>query len=188
MKFLKGISSSLFVLQRRERVEREVKRLREEISVKKTAVTTATKGIPANKIEVRPTEQQPQYSGPMGSFNPMLVGLSNEAQMILQASMNNNQNSGSWSPTKQFGMPSIGMDADLEAMENYQPPSSRQLQQPTPSQSLVPLPRSAKISMDEAAEAAVSLAAANTNQPPRMPGAPSRLPNGRPPAIQTGTT
>ena len=39
-----------FFFQRRERVEREVKRLREEISVKKTAVTTATKGIPANKI------------------------------------------------------------------------------------------------------------------------------------------
>ena len=34
---------------RRERVEREVNRLREEISVKKTAGTTATKGIPANK-------------------------------------------------------------------------------------------------------------------------------------------
>ena len=38
-----------FFFQRRERVEREVNRLREEISVKKTAGTTATKGIPANK-------------------------------------------------------------------------------------------------------------------------------------------
>ena len=70
-------------LQRRERVEREVRRLRDEISVKKSAIVTATKGIPANKIEVRPQEQQPQYSGPTMSINPMLVGLSAEAQMIL---------------------------------------------------------------------------------------------------------
>ena len=70
-------------LQRRERVEREVRRLRDEISVKKSAIVTATKGIPANKIEVRPQEQQPQYSGPTMSINPMLVGLSSEAQMIL---------------------------------------------------------------------------------------------------------
>ena len=70
-------------MQRRERVEREVRRLRDEISVKKSAIVTATKGIPANKIEVRPQEQQPQYSGPTMSINPMLVGLSAEAQMIL---------------------------------------------------------------------------------------------------------
>ena len=70
-------------MQRRERVEREVRRLRDEISVKKSAIVTATKGIPANKIEVRPQEQQPQYSGPTMSINPMLVGLSSEAQMIL---------------------------------------------------------------------------------------------------------
>ena len=72
-----------YFLQRRERVEREVRRLRDEISVKKSAIVTATKGIPANKIEVRPQEQQPQYSGPTMSINPMLVGLSAEAQMIL---------------------------------------------------------------------------------------------------------
>ena len=78
---------SAFFFQRRERVEREVKRLREEISVKKTAVTTATKGIPANKIEVRPQDQQPNYSGPTTAFNPMLVGLSNEAQLILATSL-----------------------------------------------------------------------------------------------------
>ena len=72
-----------YFLQRRERVEREVRRLRDEISVKKSAIVTATKGIPANKIEVRPQEQQPQYSGPTMSINPMLVGLSSEAQMIL---------------------------------------------------------------------------------------------------------
>ena len=77
----------LLFFQRRERVEREVKRLREEISVKKTAVTTATKGIPANKIEVRPQDQQPNYSGPTTAFNPMLVGLSNEAQLILATSL-----------------------------------------------------------------------------------------------------
>ena len=70
-------------MQRRERVEREVRRLRDEISVKKSAIVTATKGIPSNKIEVRPQEQQPQYSGPTMSINPMLVGLSAEAQMIL---------------------------------------------------------------------------------------------------------
>jgi len=85
--------------ERRERVEREVKRLREEISVKKTAVTTATKGIPANKIEVRPQDQQPNYSGPTTAFNPMLVGLSNEAQLILATSLGT---TGLVSPSKQL--------------------------------------------------------------------------------------
>ena len=50
-------------------------------------MTTATKGIPANKIEVRPQDQQPNYSGPTTAFNPMLVGLSNEAQLILATSL-----------------------------------------------------------------------------------------------------
>ena len=82
MRYVAFLSIGTF-LQRRERVEREVRRLRDEISVKKSAIVTATKGIPANKIEVRPQEQQPQYSGPTMSINPMLVGLSAEAQMIL---------------------------------------------------------------------------------------------------------
>ncbi len=112
--------------------------------------------------------------------------------MILAASqMSQNTSRDMWSPTKQlFGgnLPNmLGMDPDLAEMENFQP-NSRQGQNATPSGAMVPLPRSAKISMDEAAEAAVSLSAANSNQPPRMPGAQSRLPNGRPPAIQTGTT
>lgn len=177
------VNQLFLCFQRRERVEREVKRLREEISVKKTAVTTATKGIPANKIEVRPQDQQPAFSGPTSAFNPMLVGLSNEAQMILAASMS--ASSGSYSPTKQLMNYDklLEMNPDLAAMENYEPSTSRQSLMPP--QSLAPLPRSAKISMDEAAEAAVSLA---RDQPQRsMPGAQSRLPNGRPPAIQTGT-
>ncbi|XP_059090636.1 uncharacterized protein LOC131886355 isoform X2 [Tigriopus californicus] len=52
--------------QRRERKERMVRKLREEISEKKTAITTVTKGIPFNKIEVRPEDQIPQPS-----FHPL---------------------------------------------------------------------------------------------------------------------
>jgi len=39
-----------------------VRKLREEISVKKTAITTVTKGIPFNRIEVRPQDQLPPQS------------------------------------------------------------------------------------------------------------------------------
>ena len=54
-----NLTKLLSCSQRRERREREVRRLREEISQKKTAIATVTKGIPFNKIEVRPTEQLP---------------------------------------------------------------------------------------------------------------------------------
>jgi len=39
-----------------------VRKLREEISVKKTAIATVTKGIPFNRIEVRPEDQLPPQS------------------------------------------------------------------------------------------------------------------------------
>ena len=116
----------------------------------------------------------------------MLVGLSNEAQLILATS----SLGGSASPVKQLleanaarGLATIEMDKELqEAFGDALPqPPSRNQQTP---QGLTPLPRSAKITMDEAAEAAVDLAKpANTN----FGGTPSKMPNGRPPAIQTGT-
>ena len=83
--------------------------------------------------------------------------------------------------------PAINMDAALDGIGSPQPPASRLQggQQPALPQGSIP-PRSAKITMEEAAESAVTLAA--PDQQPRLPGASSRLPNGRPPAIQTGTT
>ena len=41
------------LLQRREQVEREVRILREKISVLKIQISTITKGVPITKIEVR---------------------------------------------------------------------------------------------------------------------------------------
>lgn len=52
------------MFQRRERRERDVRRLREMISEKKTSITTVTKGIPFNKIEVRPNDQLPTHTCP----------------------------------------------------------------------------------------------------------------------------
>ena len=94
---------------------------------------------------------------------------------------------GSASPVKQLleanaarGLATIEMDRELqEAFGTPPQPPSRNQQTP---QGLTPLPRSAKITMDEAAEAAVDLA-----KPNNYGGAASKMPNGRPPAIQTGT-
>jgi hypothetical protein len=58
-----------------------VKRLRQLISEKKTTITTVTKGIPFNKLEVRPMEQQPNYSGPVDGLNPLLSGMPNATAM-----------------------------------------------------------------------------------------------------------
>lgn len=132
---------------------------------------------------MRPQEQQPNFSGPTAAINPMLVGLSNEAQLILATS----SLGGSASPVKQLleanaarGLATIEMDRELqEAFGTPPQPPSRNQQTP---QGLTPLPRSAKITMDEAAEAAVDLA-----KPNNYGGAASKMPNGRPPAIQTGT-
>ena len=49
-------------LQLRERRNNEVRRLREEISEKRLAIYTVTKGIPFNRLEVRPEDQIPQNS------------------------------------------------------------------------------------------------------------------------------
>ena len=46
----------------RERRNNEVRRLREEISEKRLAIYTVTKGIPFNRLEVRPEDQIPQNS------------------------------------------------------------------------------------------------------------------------------
>ena len=43
----------MIMLQRREQVEREVRILREKISVLKIQISTITKGVPITKIEVR---------------------------------------------------------------------------------------------------------------------------------------
>jgi hypothetical protein len=40
-----------------------------------------TKGIPFTKLEVRPTEQQPNYSGPTDGLNPLLSGMPNATAM-----------------------------------------------------------------------------------------------------------
>ena len=50
------------MLQLRERRNNEVRRLREEISEKRLAIYTVTKGIPFNRLEVRPEDQIPQNS------------------------------------------------------------------------------------------------------------------------------
>ena len=59
--------------QKRSKRERQVRKLRDEISEKKTLITTVTKGIPFAKIEVRPQDQLPKHSGPLsGEQNPLL--------------------------------------------------------------------------------------------------------------------
>ncbi len=45
-----------------------MRRLREEISDKKTAISTVTKGIPFTKLEVRPEDQLPPSSFQMVGF------------------------------------------------------------------------------------------------------------------------
>lgn len=58
---------------KRSKRERQVRKLRDEISEKKTLITTVTKGIPFAKIEVRPQDQLPKHSGPLsGETNPLL--------------------------------------------------------------------------------------------------------------------
>ena len=84
--------------------------------------------------------------------------------------------------TNTLDFPALSMDAALDNL-SPQPPASRLQQQQNPMASIPP--RSAKITMEEAAESAVTLAGPDQS---RMPGANSRMPNGRPPAIQTGTT
>ena len=169
--------------QKRERVEREVRRLRDEISIKKSTVSTVTKGVPVNKIEVRPQEQLPQFSGPRNLINPMLIGLSNEAQSILAS---NFQTGGA--PAFQLpGLPSLpgigisGVPPDIGISPSGPPPPH--LQPPPPQHTPQPppytvQPRSAKISKEEAAEAAVKLSQQNNAG---GDGAGSRLANGRPP-------
>ncbi len=48
-----------------------MRRLREEISDKKTAISTITKGIPFTKLEVRPEDQLPPSSFHYGGAGPV---------------------------------------------------------------------------------------------------------------------
>ncbi len=57
---------------------REVRRLRDEISEKKLAISTVTKGIPFNKIEVRPDDQLPP-----NSFQSLLTSPSKKPSVSL---------------------------------------------------------------------------------------------------------
>ncbi len=135
-----------------------------------------TKGVPVNKIEVRPQEQQPQFSGPQHLINPMLVGLSNEAQRILNSNFTN-----AGSPAFQLpglpSLPSIGVNPELDFIQTPPPQHLQPPQQATPQPPPYTVqPRSAKISKEEAAEAAVKLSQQNN-----AGGDGRRLANGRPP-------
>ena len=76
------------IKKKRAKRERQVRKLRDEISDKKTLITTVTKGIPFNKIEVRPQGQLPKHSGPQGGMeqNPLLSNTATAA--ILAAGLN----------------------------------------------------------------------------------------------------
>ena len=78
-----------------------MRKLRDEISDKKTLITTVTKGIPFNKIEVRPQDQLPKHSGPQGGMeqNPLLSNTATAA--ILAAGLNPQQ-----LMANPFGLPS----------------------------------------------------------------------------------
>ena len=78
-------------IKKRAKRERQVRTLRDEISDKKTLITTVTKGIPFNKIEVRPQGQLPKHSGPQGGMeqNPLLSNTATAA--ILAAGLNPHQ-------------------------------------------------------------------------------------------------
>ena len=78
-----------------------MRKLRDEISDKKTLITTVTKGIPFNKIEVRPQGQLPKHSGPQGGMeqNPLLSNTATAA--ILAAGLNPQQ-----LVANPFGLPS----------------------------------------------------------------------------------
>jgi hypothetical protein len=72
--FAQFLITKSFCLQTRERVEVEVRRLREKISDLKIQISTITKGIPMSKIELRDdkksTVQQQQQQKAATDSNP----------------------------------------------------------------------------------------------------------------------
>ena len=171
-----------FIFQRREKREREVRRLRQLISEKKTTITTVTKGIPMTKIEVRPMEQQPNYSGPLESANPLLSGMPNAT---LMASGRFNEGSPMFGVNSIFSLPSMpGIGMPTAPSSNPISSSQGNFAQRNTSQSTSFLPPATATSSnqssipstrDDVAEAAGGLASKA-----------ERIPNGRPPqAIQT---
>lgn len=171
----------LYHFQRREKREREVKRLRQLISEKKTTITTVTKGIPFTKLEVRPTEQQPNYSGPLDGNNPLLTGMPNATAMARGIFNETSPLFGSSSIFTLPSLPGIGGPSNAIALNPFSIPSLPQRIAGQPS--FLP-PATASSSHNSSipssaaavAEAAGGLARKATDQ----------LPNGRPPqAIQT---
>ena len=108
---------SALSLKKRAKRERQVRKLRDEISDKKTLITTVTKGIPFNKIEVRPQDQLPKHSGPLGGMeqNPLLSNQATAA--ILAAGLNPQQ-----LVANPFGFPSAASPLPSTWPANMQPP------------------------------------------------------------------
>jgi hypothetical protein len=104
-KIWQACNSSGHPVQLRENREREVRVLRQLISNKKTTITTVTKGIPFTKLEVRPAEQQPNYSGPTEAMNPLLSGMPNATAM---ARGNLNETSPLFGSSSTFNLPGVG--------------------------------------------------------------------------------
>jgi len=59
------INIFIFMVKLRRGCEVEVRFLRQLISEKRITITTVTKGVPFTKLEVRPLDQIPSYSGPV---------------------------------------------------------------------------------------------------------------------------
>jgi hypothetical protein len=87
--FAQFLTTTFFCLQTRERVEVEVRRLREKISDLKIQISTITKGIPMSKIELRDdkksTVQQQQQKAATDS-NPSTSASSTAKALSTSAS------------------------------------------------------------------------------------------------------
>ena len=70
------------VLKRRDQVEREVRILREKISVLKIQVSTVTKGVPMSKIEVREEKRSMRSSSPDDKFRSISLPTSGKMPLI----------------------------------------------------------------------------------------------------------
>ena len=80
-------------------------------------ITTVTKGIPFNKIEVRPQDQLPKHSGPQGGMeqNPLLSNTATAA--ILAAGLNPQQ-----LVANPFGLPSASSPLPSSWPAGFGPP------------------------------------------------------------------
>ena len=68
--------------KRRDQVEREVRILREKISVLKIQVSTITKGVPMSKIEVREEKRSMRSSSPDDKFRSISLPTSGKMPLI----------------------------------------------------------------------------------------------------------